>query len=74
MEANMKRYSIKCKADRIEFFDIIDETSTEYRIRHTQIAEGVEKVSEESMTRDLFEMCLKTGYIFEMEAAGATPA
>jgi len=69
MEANMKRYCIKSKAGKIEFFDIIAESDTELKIRLTQVVEGTEKVSEDTITRPLFEMCLKTGYIFEMEAA-----
>ena len=70
----MKRYCIRCKAGKIEFFDIIAEDETGYRIRLTQIIEGIEKVSEDTITRALFDMCIKTGYIFEMETATATVA
>ena len=70
----MKRYCIKCKAGKIEYFDILTETDTEYRIRLTQIVEGVETVREDSMSRPLFEMCMKTGYIFEMESSAASVA
>ena len=70
----MKRYCIKCRAGKIEYFDIIGENDTEYKIRLTRVSEGNEKIIEESMTRDLFDMCVKTGYIFEMETATATVA
>ena len=70
----MKRYCIKCRAGKIEFFDIIAENDDGYRIRLTRINDGNEKIVEESMSRHLFNMCLKTGYIFEIESVTATVA
>jgi hypothetical protein len=63
----MKRYCIKCRAGRIEFFDIIAETNEEIRIRITRLSDGSEKIVEESMSRSLFNICVKTGYIYELE-------
>jgi hypothetical protein len=65
----MKRYCIKCRAGKIEFFDIITEDDEGYRIRLTRLSDGNEKIFEESMPRHLFDICVKTGYIFEMENA-----
>ena len=65
----MKRYCIKCRAGKIEFFDIITEDNEGYRIRLTRLSDGNEKTFEESMPRHLFDICVKTGYIFEMENA-----
>ena len=73
-EANMKRYCIKCRAGKIEFFDIIAENDDGYRIRLTRVSDGSERIVEESMPRHLFNICLKTGYIFELENAAATVA
>ena len=70
----MKRYCIKCRTGRIEYFDVLAETDSGYKIRLTQVIEGNEKIAEESMSRHLFDMCLKTGYIFEMETAAASVA
>ena len=70
----MKRYCIKCRAGRIEFFDIISEDDSGYKIRLTRISDGSEKIFEESMSRHLFNVCIKTGYIFELENAAATVA
>jgi len=70
----MKRYCIKCRAGRIEFFDIIAESDEGYRIRLTRLSDGNERTIEESMTRYLFEMCLKTGYIYELESAAVNVA
>jgi hypothetical protein len=63
----MKRYGIKSREGRIEYFDIISEVEDGYRVRLTKIYDGNEKVSEEYMTRHLFNLCLKTGYIYGME-------
>ncbi|MDR1587887.1 MAG: hypothetical protein LBS57_10560 [Treponema sp.] len=62
----MKRYCIKCRNDRIEFIDIIKEIEDGYLIRLTRINDGNEKIIEETMTHHLFNICLKTGYIYEM--------
>ena len=65
----MKRYCIKCRAGRIEYFDIISESADAYKIRLTRLSDGHERTIEESMSRNLFDMCVQTGYIFEMENA-----
>lgn len=70
----MKRYCIKCREDRAEYFDIIGENDSEYKIRLTRLRDGTERVFEETMRRELFDMCIKTGYIFEMENAAAIVA
>ena len=65
----MKRYCVKCRAGRIEFLDILSENDDGYRVRLTRVSDGSEKIIEESMTRHLFNMCVKAGYIYELEAA-----
>ena len=63
----MKRYCIKCREGKIEFFDIISENDEGYKIRLTRLSDGNEKTGEEYMSRHLFNICIKTGYIFEMK-------
>jgi len=70
----MKRYCIKCRAGKIEYFDITGENEQEFTIRLTQISEGQEKTTEDTMSRHLFDMCLKTGYIFQMDTPSANVA
>ena len=70
----MKRYCIKCRAGRIEYFDILSETADVYKIRLTRLSDGNERIIEESMSRNLFDMCLQTGYIFELENAATSVA
>jgi hypothetical protein len=70
----VKRYCIKCRTGRIEYFDIVSETDDAYSIRLTRISDGSERVIEESMSRNLFNMCLQTGYIFELESSAVSVA
>ena len=70
----MKRYCIKCRAGKLEFFDIISENDDGYKIRLTRLSDGNERSVEESMPRHLFNICVKTGYIFELESVAATVA
>ena len=70
----MKRYCIKSRTGKIEYFDIIAENDSDYIIRLTRLSDGNEKVIEESMSRHLFNMCVKTGYIYELEMSDAVVA
>jgi hypothetical protein len=65
----MKRYCIKSREGRIEYFDIIGEVENGYKVRLTKVYDGNEKISEEYMPCHLFDICFKTGYIYEMERA-----
>jgi hypothetical protein len=57
------RYYIKCEKGRSEFLDILRETSDGYYIRLTRIKDSYEKTIEEFMSKQLFDICLNTGYI-----------
>lgn len=70
----MKRYCVKCREGRVDYFDIINEAETGYNIRLTRLSDGNEKIMEEFMPRDLFDICVQTGYIFEMEAPSVSVA
>jgi hypothetical protein len=69
----MKRYCIKSRSGRTEYFDIIREIEDGFIVRLTRISDGSEKIIEESLTKHLFNICLKTGYIYEA-ASAAQPA
>jgi len=70
----MKRYCLKSQSGKTEYFDIISENDDDYKIRITRISGGSEKVIEETMSRHLFELCMKTGYIYELETVAAVVA
>jgi hypothetical protein len=70
----MKRYYIKNQLNKVEYFDILEETEGGYRIRLTRLSDGNEKIFEETMPEPLFTVCLNTGYIFEAEDAVSSVA
>ena len=63
----MKRYCIKSRAGKIEYFDIISEDDEGYTVQLTRISDGHEKIIDTYLSRHLFELCRKTGYISELE-------
>ena len=67
----MKRYSIKCREGRFDFFDIVSEDDDGFQIRLTRLSDGNERIIEEHMSRNLFDTCVQTGYILELETSAA---
>ncbi|MDR0443833.1 MAG: hypothetical protein LBH44_10540 [Treponema sp.] len=63
---SMKRYSVKCRPGKTEYIDILRELDDEYVVRFTRLYEGHEKITEETMSRHLFNICVKTGYLNQM--------
>jgi hypothetical protein len=59
---------------RIEYVDILRETEEGFFIRLTRLSDGNEKITEEFMSRHLFDICLKTGYIYEITAQTSSVA
>jgi hypothetical protein len=70
----MKRYCIKCAPGRVEYFDILRENDEGLMVRVTRLKDGDEKNIEDFMSRQLFDICLKTGYIYQMESAAVSVA
>jgi hypothetical protein len=62
----MKRYCIKSRPSRAEYLDIINETDDGYKIRLTRLSDGDEKTREDFIDRHLFDICVKTGYLYEL--------
>ena len=65
----MKRYCIKSLADRKEYFDVLCENDEGFTVRLTRITDGNEKITEISIPRHLFNLCLKTGFIYSQSEA-----
>jgi hypothetical protein len=59
----MTRYSIKSLPGKSEYIDILKELDDSLIVRFTRNNDGNLKMSEETITRHLFNICLKTGYI-----------
>lgn len=59
----MNRYRIKTSDVESAMLEILDEDASGYQVRITRTRFGYEYVEEARMTRDLFEVCLRTGYL-----------
>jgi hypothetical protein len=68
-EEVVKRYCIKSRPNRAEYLDILNETDNGYKIRLTRLSDGDEKVREDFIDRHLFDICIKTGYLYELANA-----
>jgi hypothetical protein len=68
-EEAVKRYCIKSRPNRAEYLDVLNETDDGYKIRLTRLSDGDEKIREDFIDRHLFDMCLKTGYLYELANA-----
>ncbi|MDR0487710.1 MAG: hypothetical protein LBG91_05640 [Treponema sp.] len=62
----MKRYNVRCRPGRTEYIDILRELEDEYLVRFTRLNDGNERISEETITRNLFNICVQTGYLYPM--------
>jgi len=70
----MKRYCIKCETGRVEFLDVLRETEDGFMVRVIRVKDGYDKIIEEFLPHHLFEVCLKTGYLYEMKEAAHSVA
>jgi hypothetical protein len=68
------RYCITREKDRSEFLDILRKTGGGYYIRLTRTKDGCEKIIEEFISKQLFDICLNTGYIKPETAGGQLSA
>lgn len=62
----MKAYSIKSAPNEVSYFSILDKTSDGYKIKISRKIDGYEKTKESFLNEELFETCLRTGYICEI--------
>ncbi|HNY16904.1 MAG TPA: hypothetical protein PK542_08560 [Treponemataceae bacterium] len=68
----MKNYYIKSRAGAADYLSVLAETDEGFMVRIYRDQDGSEKIIEDFMTTSLFESCLRTGYIVEMEENRAT--
>jgi hypothetical protein len=70
----MKRYCIKSQPSSVEYLDVLNEKEDGFIIRVTRIKGGYEKILEEFISRHLFEVCIKTGFIYLLEEKASSVA
>jgi hypothetical protein len=64
----MKQFTIKSEGSAPSLLELIDETEGGYFVRIVHTHEDWEDVREDFLSRELFDTCLRTGYIAEMSA------
>lgn len=65
----MKTYEIKSCEGQKAFFTIISTLKNGFRVKITREKNGYETVTEDFLSKELFETCLRTGYIREIKVS-----
>jgi hypothetical protein len=68
-EFKMKAYRIKGSKDRTEILEILREKPEGYQVKITRDRSGWLEEKNEFMPRELFETCLRTSYLTEVNTA-----
>jgi len=66
-EVLMKNYYIRSGNGCADYLRVLSETKEGYMVRIYRDMDGYEKIIDDFMSLSLFESCLRTGYIAEME-------
>jgi len=64
----MKTFTIKSADCAPSVLELVNEMEDGFVVRIVRQREDWEDVSEEFMTRELFDTCVRTGYIYEQSA------
>jgi hypothetical protein len=67
-ETRMKQFAIKSEGPEPSLLELINETEGGYFVRIVHRHEDWDDVKEDFLPRELFDTCLRTGYIAEMSA------
>lgn len=64
----MKRYRIKSSPGTHAFLEVVAEVPGGYSVTVTRFYDGYETNEEEFMSSELFETCIRTAYLEEIDA------
>ncbi len=67
----MKNYYIRGLSGSSDYLSVLEENDEGFMVRIYRDQDGYEKIIDDFMSRSLFESCLRTGYLLEMEEAAA---
>jgi hypothetical protein len=67
-ETRMKQFAIKSEGPEPSLLELIKETEGGFFVRIVHRHEDWDDVKEDFLPRELFDTCLRTGYIMEMSA------
>lgn len=63
----MKSYSLKSLGNKNDYMTILKEYNDGYVIKIVRDLDGYEEVKTDYLSRELFESCIRTGYLTEIE-------
>ena len=63
----MKNYSLKSLGSKNDYMTVLKETDEGYRIKIVHDLDGYEEVKTDFLSKELFDCCLRTGYITEVK-------
>ncbi len=63
----MKNYYIRSRDGSADYLSVLRETDDGFMVRIYRDMDGYEEVLDEYMSKTLFESCVRTGYLTEME-------
>jgi hypothetical protein len=70
----MKQFTIKSEQSSPSVLELIDEIENGFYVRIRRDRDGSVDVKDEFMSRELFDTCLRTGYLAEFTAASSLAA
>lgn len=63
----MKSYSLKSLGNKNDYMTILSEKENGFVIRIVRDQDGYEDVKTDFLSKELFESCIRTGYLTEIE-------
>ena len=63
----MKTYSLKSLGNKNDYMTVLKETKEGYVIRIVRDMDGYDDVQTDFLSKELFECCIRTGYLTEIE-------
>ena len=63
----MKSYSLKSLGNKNDYMTVLKETKEGYVIRIVRDMDGYDDVKTDFLSKELFECCIRTGYLTEIE-------
>lgn len=63
----MKNYSLKSLGSKNDYMTVLKETEDGYVIKIVHDLDGYEEVKTDFLSKELFDCCIRTGYITEVK-------
>lgn len=63
----MKSYSLKSLGNKNDYMTVLKETKEGYVIRIVRDMDGYDDVQTDFLSKELFECCIRTGYLTEIK-------